>query len=313
MKAGKLRGRWFQVLKYFLALGLKLIAAEALLLFFGGMSLRASIAIVVLLTLVGSWNSHKSSNNFTLYEVKIVPRIGLMLMVLGLVTKEEWERLNQRRLAPIPWTNLHLQNGITAVVLSDHPREASSRTLVHWTSHNAETGRDFCLPVHQKDRIEYSETLDFLKFKDLKYPEHDSFDWSPTFFFKQGMDGANVGGYEIGIEVAASWWSSNKERLENEGIAQFLKVHYEPYQLRTRIALAVLPWEVFLLFDARDWDEQFAEELRRRVKKELAVARWRIETIGFADNIENEFVSMCRLGESYIGDFADVTLRSLVC
>lgn len=308
-----MRGRWFLVPKYFLAFGLKLIAAGALLLFVGGMSLRASAAIVVLLALVGSWNPQKSSNNFTLYKVKIVPQIGLMLMVLGLVTKEEWERLNQKRLSPMPWTNLHLQNGITAVVLSDHPREASAKTLVHWTSCNAETRRDFCLPVYRRDRIEYSETLDFLKFKDLQHPEHDLFDWSPLFFFEQGMDGANLGGYEIGIEVASSWWSGNKERLENEGIAKFLKVHDEPDQLRTRIALAVLPREVFLLFNARDWDRQFAEELRERVKKELALAGWRLETIGFADNIENEFVSMCRLGESYIGKFADVTVKSLVC
>jgi hypothetical protein len=312
-KGEDVKGPRLAAIAYLLKFALKLAAAGALLLLVGGMSLRACIAIVILLALVGSWSWQKPSNNFTLYEVKIVPRIGLMLIALGLVTKDDWERLNQNRLAPAPWTSFHLRNGITAVVLSDHPRESSAKTLVHWTSHNAQTGRDFCLPSYRRDRIECSVSLDFLKFKDLNYPEHESFDWSPEFFFEQGMDGSKVGGYEIGIEVAASWWSGNKQRLENEGIAKFLKVHDAPGHLRTRIALAVLPRDVFLLFDARDWDKEFAQNLREQVKKELALARWRIEAIGFADNIENEFVSMCKLGESYSGDFADVTVKSLVC
>lgn len=313
-----MKGPRLAAFTYLLKFVLKLAAAGAFICIVGGMSIQASITIVILLALVGSWSRQKSPNDFTLYEVKVVPHIGLMLMALGLVTKEEWERLNQKRLASVlpwesPWTSLHLQNGITAVVLSDHPREPSAKTLVHWTSHNAETGRNFCLPSYRRDRIECSVSLDFLKFKDFNYPEHDSFDWSPEFFFEQGMDGSKVGGYEIGIEVAASWWSGNKQRLEHEGIAKFLKVHDAPGHLRTRIALAVLPCDVFLLFNARDWDKEFAQDLREQVKKELALAHWRIEAIGFADNIENEFVSMCKLGESYIGDFADVTVKSLVC
>jgi len=181
-------GRFFRrgALKFISAFALKLILAGAFLCFLGGLSIRASAAIVLLLAFSAFGVGEKPSNNFTLYEVKIVPHIGLMLMALGLVTKEEWEQLNQKRLAPSPWTSLHLQNGITAVVLSAHPREPSDKTLVHWTSHNAETGRDFRLLSYQRDRIVYHESLDFLKFKDLKYSEHDLFDWSPAFFFEQG-------------------------------------------------------------------------------------------------------------------------------
>jgi hypothetical protein len=313
-----MKGRQLDAFVYYLKFVLKLTAAGAFICIIGGLSLRASIAIVILPAFVGIWNWQKASNEFTLYEVKIVPRIGLMMMALGLVTEEEWKRLNQKRLAPAltwknSWTSLHLQNGITTVVLSDHPRELSDKMLVHWTSHDAKTGRDFCLPFSQRDSIEYSQELDFLKLKDSEYPKDNCFDWSPEFFFEQGMDGSKVGGYEMGIEVASSWWNNNKERLENEGIAKSLKVHDKPETRRTRIAFVILPRDVFLLFNARDWDKEFAKDLRERVEKELVLARWRIETIGFTDNIQHEFMSMCKLGESYIGDFADVTVKSLVC
>lgn len=320
-----LEGRFFRrgALKFISGFTLKLIMAGAFLCFFGGLSLRASVAIVALLAVVGIWTREKPSNDFTLYEVKIVPHIGLMLGMLGLVTKEEWERLNQNRPASgVPlekWTSLHLQNGITAIVLSDHPREPSSKILVHWTSHNAETGRDFCLlsTQYRKERIEYSVSLDFLKIKELEYPDSAIFDWSPGFFFEQGtghFDGGDYkrAGYEIGIEVATSWWNGNKVRLENEGRAKFLKVHDAPGECAwTRIVFAVLPCDVFLLFDARNWDLEFARNIRERVKEELALARWRIECIGFEDNIEMEALSMGKLGESYIGDFADVTVKAL--
>jgi hypothetical protein len=300
-----MKSRFLRNLAYILRFVLKVVAAGAFLCFFGGISLRASIAIVILLALVGSWSRQETSSSFTLYEVEIIPHIGLMLMMLGLVTEEEWKRLAEKRLAPTPWTSLHLQYGVTAIVLTTSSREGSGKKLVHWTAHNADTGRDFRLP-HDTNRFEYSQTLEFLVFPDSRYPHHNSFDWSPRFVIRDGMNGC-----EIGIEVANCWWSDNKERLEQEGIAKILRTHDAGPDTRTLIALAVLPPYTFLLLDERDWDRQFAEKLRTEIKDGLALAGWHIETIGFTENIDHDLASMRSFGERYICEYADVRVRPL--
>ncbi len=300
--------RLLDLIRYITPRVLKLVAAGTFICFVGGMSLRASIAIVAVLALVGTWSRQTAQESFTLYEVKIVPRIGLMLMVLGLITEEDWARLTEKPLPPVPWTCLHLQNGITAVVLSVSSRQGSGNKTVHWTSHNTDTGRDYRIPFssYSTDRIEYSQPLDFLKFNDSGYPEHGLFDWHPDFFFRQGRDN-----YEIGIEVANCWWTDNRERLDKAGIAKFLKVSGDASDLRTRITLAVLPRDVFILFNERDWDRKFAESVREQVTKELLLADWRIEDIGFADSIGFFLASVRNFGERYINPYADVGVRLL--
>jgi hypothetical protein len=307
-----MKSRFLQSLSYILLFVLKVVAAGAFLCFFGGISLRASIAIVILLALVGSWSRQKTSSNFTLYEVEIIPNIGLMLMMLGLVTEEEWKPLAEKRLAPTPWTSLHLQYGVTAIVLTTSSRDGSGEKLVRWIAHNTDTGRDFRIPhdtlrtPRDTNSFEYSQSLEFLVFPDSTYPHNDSFDWSPSFVIRDGMDGC-----EIGIEVENGWWSDNKERLEKEGIAKDLRVHDRGRDTRTLIALAALPPYTFLLLDERDWDKQFARKLRTEIKEGLALAGWHFETIGFTEQIEHDLASLHNFGERYICAYADVRVRPL--
>lgn len=284
------------------SLAVKVVVAGVFLYFAGGLTLRATVAIVVLLALVGSWSWQRPSSSFTLYEVKIIPRVGMMLAELGLTTTQDWERITQEPPPAVPWTSRHLEFGITAVVLSAVPRQGLPTKTVHWISSSSDMGRNANV-LYDSDKVEYSANLDFLKFQDSRYPRQDCFNWSPEFFIERGEKD-----YELGIEVNESWWSDNKERLESEGFDK--KAHFVPQVGRTRIVLAVLP-DVFQLLDEKDWEKQSAKKKREEIGQELLSTGWNTESIGFTSNIEYYFSSMRNFGEWHISKFADVGVKLL--
>jgi hypothetical protein len=304
----KMKSRFLQSLAYILPFVLKVVAAGVFLCIVGGISLPACIAIVILLALVGSWSRQKTSSNFTLYEVEIVPHIGLMLMMLDLVTGEEWERLSDKRVAPTSWTSLHLENGITAVVLSESVRDGSGRQEVRWIPGNLHTRTESRIPhrlYQTHDGLRYRESLEFLTIQDSDFPKGVL--WSPKFYFDSALNGEKLE-HEIGIEVRTSWWNENKTRIEQLGIAR--RVHSQEL-LDTRIALAVLPSDIFILLNERDWDRDFAKDAREQVYEGLMREKWEINTIGFSDNIDHEFALLRNFGESYICSYAEVSVKPL--
>lgn len=317
-------GRFFQrgSLRFISTFALKLFVAGAFLCFVGGLSLPASVAIILLLALVGIWSWERPSANFTLYKVKIIPRIGVMLGVLGLIEEEAWNRLSGKRLAPAPcWTALHLERGITALVIYDSTRGRHNQ-LVHWMAGNTETGKGFPIPQSYNytlydggrlydagsmwQQLEFWQRLDFLTFRDSSKPEDDCFNWSPAFYFDQDLQG-----YEIGIEVPTSWWNENKARIEQLRVAK--RVHSETGRFDTRIALAVLPFDIFALFNARECDRSRAENFRERVVEDLMREGWKVENIRFGstEKIEHEIALLRNFGESYVCPYADVSVKPL--
>jgi len=235
---------------------LGVIASAAIIYFLGGVSLRASLAIAVLVNLVCYLSQPRPASSPTPYRVRISPRIGDMLFDLGLVSAEWKGPWPENGLPYYPWTPLHTYyHGINAVVLSSEPR------LVHWTGPNWYT-----------KRIEYSERLDFLKFPHPILKDLTDSDWSPEFFFRGGRDG-----YETGIRVLNHWWSDNKERLERTGIVKNIDDNDEADGGRTRVTLAVLPSKVFWPLDFRRQNEKAKKKLREEIKTELPLAGWKVE------------------------------------
>ena len=131
--------------------------------------------------------------------------------------------------------------------------------------------------------------------------------WSPKFYFDSALNGEKLE-HEIGIEVRTSWWNENKTRIEQLGIAR--RVHSQEL-LDTRIALAVLPSDIFILLNERDWDRDFAKDAREQVYEGLMREKWEINTIGFSDNIDHEFALLRNFGESYICSYAEVSVKPL--
>jgi hypothetical protein len=272
---------------------LEIIAIGAFIYFVGGISLRGTIVIVVLLILVWFRTEQNMASIREVYDLSsqpykvwIRPNIAEMLVDLGLVTAE-WKRpYPEGGLPSHPWTPLHtLYSGITAVVLSS---EASPK-LVHWTGPNWYT-----------KSIEYSQSLDFLKFPHpiLKDKFGDS-DWSPEFFFHGG---------HIGIRVLNHWWSANKERLEKTGIVKNIDDSDESDGGRTRITLAVLPNEVFYPLDFKRQTEKAKQELIEEIKMELPLAGWKVEAPWNPWGKREIGID----GEAdYVSKYAEVSLRLL--
>jgi hypothetical protein len=299
--------QFLKVTSHLLMMGLKLVLAGFFLWIIGGITARAVIAIVFLLALIGTWDWDEPPIAPTAYEVRVVPHVGLMLMILGLIKEDEWKRLSQNSSAQ--WSSIHLERGITAIVLSNgaQNRKGLDGTLVHWVARDPKTGRDIRIPTdsYEPHRIEYRQSLDFLTLRDSDHPEHDSFNWSPQFFLEGGVEG-----YEIGIKVRGNWWKANKDRIESSGAMDDIRrVRHEDYLRETWLAFAVLPFDTFFLWDRREWDREFATTLRKQFKEDLLLAGWSLETVGFKDTVEHEFAP--RLGESYICSCADVSVRPL--
>jgi hypothetical protein len=261
-----MEGQFIQSVKKFMLFALEVVGVAAFVYYIGGFSLRATIAIVILLGLVWLWHMQSLGSIREIYDLSsrpyrvcIRPDIERMLFDLGLVTAE-WERPYPKSGLPsYPWTPLHtLYSGITAVVLSSD----SSPKLVHWTGPNLYT-----------KRIEYSQRLDFLKFPHpiLKDKFGDS-DWSPEFFFR-----GELGGHHIGIRVLNDWWSDNKEKLEKTGIVKNIDDSDEADGGRTRITLAILPNDVFYPLDFKRQTEKAKQKRIEEIKKELPLAGWKVE------------------------------------
>lgn len=261
-----MRSSFLQKAKDMLLVVLEIIGIGAFIYFVGGMSLRATFVILVLLALVWFRTEQNMASirevydlSSTPYTVWIKPKIAEMLFDLGLVTPEWQSPYPEKGLPYSPWTPLHTLAwwcyGIRAVVLSS---EGGLPRLVHWTG-----------PNYYTKGIEYSQILDFLKFPHPVLKDLDPHsDWSPEFFFRNG---------EIGIRVLNDWWSANKERLEKTGIVKNVKGSDEADGGRTRITLAVLPSQVFYPLDFRRQTEKAKMKLREEIKTELPLAGWKVE------------------------------------
>jgi hypothetical protein len=236
---------------------------------------------------VDAINVHASC--FTPCEVFIKPNIGKMLVDLGLVAAEQKWLRDESRPPFHPWTPLHtLYYGINAVILStnDGPWQ------VQWTGPNQFTAK-----------IEYSLYLRFLKFP---YPADTlgDGDWSPEFFFREG-----IGGYHFGIQVFGHWWSANKERLEKTGIVKAIDDSYEDFGGRTQITLATLPSKVFWLFQFSQSSKQWKLKLIEGIKKELQSAGWKM---GGLCNFRGEMDEISIDGDAhYVSEYAEVSLGHL--
>jgi hypothetical protein len=253
-----MRARFLRSIKDISLLVLEIIAVGAFIYFVGGISLRGTIVIVVLLILIWFRTEQNMASIREVYDFSSRPyrvcirlHIERMLFDLGLVTAEWESPYPESGLPPYPWTPLHTLSwgyGLNAVVLSS---EAGGPKLVHWTGPNWYT-----------TSIEYSERLDFLKFSHpiLKDKFGDS-DWSPEFFFH-----GRLGGYHIGIRVLNHWWSANKEKLERTGVVKDIDDSDEADGGRTRITLAVLPNKVFWPFDFGRQTEKAKQKLREEIK-----------------------------------------------
>ncbi len=296
-----MRSSFLQKAKGMLLVVLEIIGIGAFIYFVGGMSLRATLVILVLLALVWFRTEQNTASIREVYDLSsapytvwIKPKIAKMLFDMGLVSAEWESPYPESGLPPYPWTPLHTLAwwcyGIRAVVLSS---EAGGSRLVHWTGPNRYT-----------KRIEYSQRLEFLKFPHpvLKGKLADS-DWSPEFFFRS--DGA---GYHIGIRVLNDWWSTNKERLDKTGIVKNINDSDEDDGGRTRITLAVLPRLVFYPLDFRRQTEKAKMKLREEIKTELPLAGWKVEA-PFSPWGERELDIN---GEAnYICNYAEVSLGLL--
>jgi len=277
-------------------IALKVLAVGAFIYFVGGLPLRASLTIAILAVLlwVGieqNWGGIREVYDLTSrpYRAWIKPNIGRMLFDLGLVDAE-WRQPWPESGLPYSWTPLHtLYSGITAVVLSSD----SCPKLVHWTG-----------PNYYTKRIEYEQTLDFLKFSDPTLEVRTSgSDWSPEFFFR-----SNVGEYEIGIRVPGHWWGENKGRLEKKGIVKRFDTSDEADAGRTRITLAVLPDKVFYPFDFKGQTEKAKQKRIEEIKKELPLAGWKVEA-PWSPWGKREVGTD---GEAqYVSEYAEVWLRHL--
>jgi hypothetical protein len=251
--------------KKFTLFGLEVVGVGTFVYFVGGFSLRSTIAILSLLALVWLWHVESLGGiravynlSSTPYTVWIRPRIARMLYDLGIVPLD-WEPPHIDTGPPHAWTPIHLlYGGVRAVVLSSD----TSARLVHWTG-----------PNYYTKRIEYDETLDFLKFPHpvLKDQVENS-EWSPEFFFRSGATGS-----EIGIRVPGHWWNANKERLEKKGIINSFDTSDEADAGRTRITLAVLPHTVFYPLDFKTATEKGRQKLLERIREEVAQAGWEVE------------------------------------
>jgi hypothetical protein len=288
-----------------LRLILLFLAAGAFIYFVGGIPLRGTVVIVVLLVIGWRWSQNNvvSAVNifascFKPYSVWIMPNIEKMLVDIGLVTAEQ----NWPCMPPFhPWTPLHtLYYGINDVVVLS---SGSSPCQVHWTG-----------PNQYSTRIEYSLRLEFLKFPHptLKDLEPDS-DWSPEFFFRSGLDHSRLDGnhfgYHIGIRVLNDWWSANKERLEKTGIVKNIDDSDETDGGRTRITLAVLPEKVFWLLQFHQWPKKSKQQLIEEIKKELPPAGWKIEVPW---SPWGEAVEISIDGDAhYVSEYAEISLGHL--
>jgi hypothetical protein len=277
----------------------EVIAAGAFIYFVGGISLRASLAIAILLIILWLRTEQNLRNIFQVYDLSSRPyrvcirlHIERMLFDLGLVTAEWESPYPESGLPPYPWTPLHTLSwgyGINAVVLSSD----SSPKLVHWTGPNRYT-----------KSIEYSQHLDFLKFPHpiLKDLDPDS-DWSPEFFFHTGH---GCDGYEIGIKVLDHWWNANKERLEKVGIVK--SIYGGDDTGRTQITLAVLPYKVFYPLDFKRQTEKAKYKRIEEIKRDLPLAGWKVEAPWRSWGKREIGID----GEAnYISDYAEVWLSLL--
>lgn len=274
------------------------LAVGAFIYFVGGIPLRASLAIAALVVLLWIWIDQNMRDIRAVYDLSSRPytvcirlHIERMLFDLGLVTAEWESPYPKTGLPPYPWTPLHTLSwgyGINAVVLSGD----SSPKLVHWTG-----------PNYYTKRIEYSQTLDFLKFPHPTLKELTDSDWSPEFFFH-----GRLGGYHIGIRVLNHWWSANKERLEKTGAVKSVDDSDEADAGRTRITVAILPNEVFYPLDFKGQTEKAKRERIEEIEKELPLAGWKVESPWNPWGKREIGID----GEAqYVSEYAEVWLRYL--
>jgi hypothetical protein len=277
---------------------IKVLAVGAFIYFVGGISMRASLAIAVLVVLLWLGIEQNMASIREVYDLSSRPyrvcirlHIERMLFDLGLVTAEWESPYPESGLPSYPWTPLHSLSwghGINAVVLSSD----SSPKLVHWTG-----------PNYYTRRIEYSQTLDFLKFPHPILKERTDSDWSPEFFFRGQLDG-----YHIGIRVLNDWWSANKERLEKTGVVKSIDDSDEADAGRTRITVAILPNVVFYPLDFKRQTEKAKQKLREEIKRELPLAGWKVES-PWSPWGQREFGID---GDAqYVSNYAEVWLRHL--
>lgn len=237
-----------------------LVYAAFILYFAGGLSLRATLAIMTVFSLFWYWHQR------CLKYIESVHRLTSKPYILSVRFNLD-KMLSELNLTPneVEMPKLHSDRyGIWAVVLKSGQ---GSELLVHWLNRNA-----------YSTKLDYVQELDFVK---LPYVTPNIlFDsWSPAFFFTQGVipklyetknreDRAACVGYEIGISVANDWWDENKDKLQS---AQFKGIEQNGM---TKITFALLPSVAFSLIDCKRLKEKEMTEIRDYAGKVVSAAGW---------------------------------------
>jgi hypothetical protein len=261
------------VAKSWLWLIVKIACIAGFCYWVGGMPLRYSIVLAVLIPFPSSKEKEEAQLRFTPYQLILTPHIGAMLLDLGLITTERWAELRDNWTEQgKKWSGHDLPfTGLYANVLSV---DADGDELAHWMQPNLYlTG------------LSFRETLPFLTFPG-QYTG-----WSPSFFFRPSMKG-----YAIGIEVREEWWKENKERLLNKGVVKDVSIEYNFGTVL--LFLQHLPARTLAPFYI-GWSQKLVDE----AKKEAIALGWKSESLGSAE--------VGYHGEQYEADYATVWIRTI--
>jgi len=212
------------------------------------------------------------SNVFRPHMFEIHPRIGRMLIDIGLASDEEVKTVSEQVPPYWPWSDKHLFHyPIRAFVISYDP---DTKVEV----------------IHYPELGYYSTRLDvesrIQQFTQAE-PGHrrPHFEWAPEFFVKLSRDG-----YSFGIRVSEHWWKENKAKVA-AGVV-LLEDHEYNFG-RVRLTLAILPYAV-----ASEFYIPWGLVQRERLKEILAKYRWTEESRGggelpyFGETYKHEYVEV---------------------
>jgi hypothetical protein len=283
-----------------------LIYAALILYFFGGLSLRATLAIMIVFGLFWLWHRHcmkvvSAIHELTSkpYELKVHFKLGEMLNALNIsldgieMPKSHSECLGELLLAP--------RYGIRAVVLKSNQ---GSDLLIHWLNTNS-----------YSTKLHYGRKLDFVKIPYVK-PNVIFDSWSPMIFLTQDIlpefyeakkreDRDACIGYGIGISVDDNWWNENKNSLQSTSFKNI-----EPNWLHTgmtRITFAVLPQAAFSLIDCKRLKEREMKNIRDYSAKVVTAAGWKATHGWNPGSGSSEGISPDGQAE-FVCEYADVEL-----
>lgn len=211
---------WVPVLSKILV---KIAVVVVFLHFFGGLDWTPSIAIALVVP-TPNWSRHDKvdTEHLAPFQIRIEPVVGSMLLDLGILTEEEWEKVRDANHDKEPWSGwAFAKRGAIGNVIS---MDSRGDGLVHWLPTN-----------HYSSSVEVSCRLDFVDFQ-------GSNGWNPDYFFRLGN-----GGYHQGIEVNATWWKENKARLDGGSLVKSIDDDSFRYG-RVRLTLSIFPYEAFWQF-----------------------------------------------------------------